>query len=66
MAMPIAELGEVDTSKLDLVEPPLDEFWRLVEAEGLVPEFSAEGAHFYVCRFHDENAATLMAFDPRR
>ena len=63
MAMPIAEMAEVDTSNLDLVEPGLDEFWRVGGLDGLVPEISGEGAHFYVSRFDGENAAMLMAFD---
>lgn len=63
MAMSIGDLAEVDTSKLDLVELDLDEFWCSQGLDGLLPELSAEGAHFYASRFNGENAATLMAFD---
>jgi GNAT superfamily N-acetyltransferase len=63
MAMPIADLAEVDTSRLDLVGLTPAEFWRVGGLDGLVPELTADGAHFYVCRFEGENAAMLMAFD---
>jgi GNAT superfamily N-acetyltransferase len=63
MAMPTGDLTEFDTSKLDLVELDLEEFWHVDGLDGLVPELSAEGAHFYVSRFNGENAAMLMAFD---
>jgi ribosomal protein S18 acetylase RimI-like enzyme len=63
MAMPIADLAEVDTSMLDLVEPTLERFWRVDALDGLVPNLSAERAHFYVCRLNGEDAAMLMAFD---
>ena len=63
MAMPIGDLTEVDTSKLDLVELSLGEFWHVNGLDGLFPELSAERAHFYVSRLNGENAAMLMAFD---
>jgi GNAT superfamily N-acetyltransferase len=63
MAMPIGDLAEADTSRLDLVELSLGEYWRSQGLNGLVPELSAEGAYFYASRFNGENAATLMAFD---
>ena len=66
MAMPIGDLAAADTSKLDLIELSPEEFWRLDGLDGLVPELSAEGAHFYVTRFEGENAAMLMAFDHDR
>jgi GNAT superfamily N-acetyltransferase len=64
MAMPIADLGEADTSKLELVEPDLAEFHRAFGMpEGLFSELSWQGAHLYLARFNGEDAATLMAFD---
>lgn len=63
MAMPTADLTAVDTSMLDLVEPTLERFWRVDGLDGLVPDLSAERAHFYVARFDGEDAAMLMAFD---
>jgi len=63
LAMRTADLREMDTSRLDLVETSLWEFWAIVGADGLVPELQIDGAHFYVARFEGENAATLMAFD---
>lgn len=63
MAMPVAELAPVDTSGLELVPADLDEFWRIGEVAGLVPELPSAGAHFYVARHHGESAATLMSFD---
>lgn len=63
LAMRTADLGEVDTSRLDLVETSLEEFWSVGGVDGLVPELHIEGAHFYVSRFNGENAAMLMAFD---
>ena len=66
MAMPIGDLAAVDTSKLDLIELSPEEFWRVDGLDGLVPELSAEGAHFYVTRFDGENAAMLMVFDHDR
>lgn len=63
MGMPISDLAEVDTSMLDLVEPTPERFWRLDGLDGLVPDLSAEGAHFYVARHNGEDAAMLMAFD---
>jgi GNAT superfamily N-acetyltransferase len=63
MAMPVDELAAVDTSGLDLATTDLEEFWRLAEVEGLVPDLPVAGAHFYVARHDGENAATLMAFD---
>ena len=63
MAMEIADLAEVDTTELDLVEPTPTEFWRLDGLDGLVPELSPDGAHFYVARLDGEDAAMLMAFD---
>lgn len=64
MAMPTADLGaEVDTSMLDLVEPTLERFWHVDGLDGIVPDLSAERAHFYVARFDGEDAAMLMAFD---
>ncbi|HEX3238810.1 MAG TPA: GNAT family N-acetyltransferase [Solirubrobacterales bacterium] len=64
MAMPIADLAEVDTSPLDLVEKPSPErFWRVDGPDGLLPQLAAEGAHFYVARCRGVSAATLMAFD---
>lgn len=63
MAMPIADLAEVDTSMLDLVEPTLERFWAVDDLDGLVPDLSAERAHFYVARSNGEDAAMLMAFD---
>jgi ribosomal protein S18 acetylase RimI-like enzyme len=63
MAMPIADLAETASSNLDLLEPSLEEFWHVDGLDGLVPELSPEGAHFYVSRFNGENAAMLMAFD---
>jgi ribosomal protein S18 acetylase RimI-like enzyme len=63
MAMPIADLAEVDTSRLELIEPTLEQFWRVDGLDGLVPNLSAERAHFYVCRLNGEDAAMLMAFD---
>jgi GNAT superfamily N-acetyltransferase len=63
MAMEIADLRNVDTSELDLVEPSLTEFWSLHGLDGMLPELSPDGAHFYLARREGENAATLMAFD---
>ena len=63
MAMPIADLVETGSWNLDLVEPSLEELWRIDGLDGLVPELSAGGAHFYVSRFNGENATMLMAFD---
>lgn len=63
MAMRIADLGQIDTSMLDLAEPSLEEFWHIAGVGGLVPELSGDRAHFYVARFNGEDAATLMAFD---
>lgn len=63
MAMRIADLDPVDTSMLDLAEPSLDEFWHVAGLDGLVPELSDDGAHFYVSRSNGEDAAMLMAFD---
>jgi GNAT superfamily N-acetyltransferase len=63
MAMPIADLAELDTSRLDLVAPTLEQFWHVDGLDGLVPNLSAERAHFYVCRFNGEDAAMLLAFD---
>ena len=63
MAMPTADLAAVDTSTLDLVEPTLERFWHVDDLDGIVPNLSAERAHFYVARFNGEDAATLMAFD---
>jgi GNAT superfamily N-acetyltransferase len=63
MAMPVADLAAVDTSMLDLVEPTLERFWHVDGLDGLVPDLSAERAHFYVARFDGEDAAMLMAFD---
>ncbi|HEX6665792.1 MAG TPA: GNAT family N-acetyltransferase [Solirubrobacterales bacterium] len=63
LAMRTADLREVDTSGLDLVETSLEEFWSIAGVDGMVPELQSEGAHFYVSRFNGENAATLMAFD---
>lgn len=63
MAMPIADLVEVDTSMLDLVEPTPERFWGVDGLDGLVPDLPAGRAHFYVARFNGEDAAMLMAFD---
>jgi GNAT superfamily N-acetyltransferase len=63
MAMAIADFAEVDTSWLDLAEPSLDEFWRIIEVDGMVPDLDPTGGHFYMARFNGEAAATLMAFD---
>ncbi len=63
MAMPIGGVAEVDTAELDLVEPSLGEFWQIDGLDGIVPNLSADGAHFYVARHEGENAAMLMAFD---
>ena len=63
MAMPVADLAEVDTSGLDVFEPGPEEFWRVGGLDGLVPRLSAEPAHFYVARHDGEPAAMLMAFD---
>lgn len=63
MAMPIAGLSAVDTSALDLVEPTLERFWGVDGLDGLVPNLSAERAHFYIARADGEDAAMLMAFD---
>ena len=41
----------------------LERFWRVDGLDGLVPDLSAERAHFYVARFDGEDAAMLMAFD---
>jgi ribosomal protein S18 acetylase RimI-like enzyme len=63
MAMPIADLVETAGSNLDLLEPSLEEFWHAGGLDGLVPELSAEGAHFYISRLNGENTTMLMAFD---
>jgi GNAT superfamily N-acetyltransferase len=63
MAMPIADLANVDTSMLDLFEPPPERFWRLDGLDGFAPNLSAEPAHFYIARLNGEDAAMLMAFD---
>jgi GNAT superfamily N-acetyltransferase len=63
MAMPIADLAQVDTSTLDLIEPTPERFWQVDGLDGLVPDLSAERAHFYVARSGGEDAAMLMAFD---
>ncbi len=63
MAMPVAALGEVDSSSLDLFEPGLEEFWRAVGVAGMVPELSRGEGHFYVARLDGESVSTLMAFD---
>ena len=56
-------LAEVDTADLDLFEPTPTEFWRVDGLDGLAPDLSPGGAHFYVARLGGEDAATLMAFD---
>lgn len=63
MAMPISDLADVDTSKLDLTEPSTAEYWRIHGLAGLLPELSADGSHIYISRFKGENASTLMGFD---
>ncbi len=63
MAMPIADLVEVDASMLDLVEPTLERFWHVDGLDGIVPDLSAERANFYIARLGGEDAAMLMAFD---
>lgn len=63
MAMPIGELADVDTSKLDVIEPSLEEFWAVDGLDGLLPELAPERAHFYVARHDGKGASTLMAFD---
>jgi GNAT superfamily N-acetyltransferase len=63
MAMEIDQMIEFDGVQLDLVEPSPSEFWRVDGLDGLVPELSPEGAHFYVARLDGEDAAMLMAFD---
>jgi len=63
MAMEIADFADVATSKLDLFEPSLTEFWSLTGFDDLVPELDPNGAHFYVSRLDGERAASLMAFD---
>jgi GNAT superfamily N-acetyltransferase len=63
MAMPVDELGEVDRSALEVIEPGPAEFWAVDGLEGLVPELDPAGAHFYVARLDGENVSMLMAFD---
>jgi GNAT superfamily N-acetyltransferase len=63
MAMRVDDLAAVDTSELDPIEVDPRRFWSVDGLDGLVPELSAAGAHFYVARFGGEDAATLMAFD---
>lgn len=67
MAMPVDELRPVDSSRLELGDADLGEFWRLAEVEGLVADLRpAAAARFYVARQDGENAATLMTFDHDR
>jgi GNAT superfamily N-acetyltransferase len=63
MAMPVDELGEVDGSALEVIEPGPAEFWAVDGPDGLVPDLDPAGAHFYVARLDGENASMLMAFD---
>ena len=63
MAMEIGDLAEVDTAKLDVVEPSLDEFWAVDGVDDLLPELAPERAHFYIARRDGRAASTLMAFD---
>ena len=63
MAMEIDPMIACGGKRLDLVEPSPSEFWRVGGLDGLAPELSPEGAHFYVARLDGEDAAMLMAFD---
>jgi hypothetical protein len=63
MAMPVDQLGEVDSSALEVIEPGPAEFWAVDGPDGLVPELDPDGAHFYVARLDGENVSMLMAFD---
>jgi GNAT superfamily N-acetyltransferase len=65
MAMPIADLVEVDTSMLDVFEPTPERFWRLDGLDGFAPNLPAERAYFYVARLNGKEVAMLMAFDHR-
>ena len=46
MAMEIADLADVVTTELDLVEPTPAEFWRVDGLDGLDPDLSPDRAHF--------------------
>jgi GNAT superfamily N-acetyltransferase len=63
MALPIEQLADVDTSKLDVIEPSLEEFWAVDGLDDLLPELDPEQAHFYVARRDGKAASTLMAFE---
>ena len=63
MSMPIGELAEFDISKLDVVEPSLEDFWAVDGIDDLLPELDPEQAHFYIARRDGKGALTLMAFD---
>ncbi len=63
MALEAADLIAADTSVLDLAEPDLAEFWRVVGVEGLAPDLSPQDAHFYLSRLDGHEVAGLMAFD---
>ena len=63
MAMEIDRMNEFEGVQLDLADPSPSEFWRVGGLDGLVPELSPEGAHFYVARLDSEATAMLMAFD---
>jgi GNAT superfamily N-acetyltransferase len=63
MAMPIADFAELDIASVDVVDLSPPEFWRVGGLADLLPELSADRAHFHVARFEGKDAATLMAFD---
>jgi GNAT superfamily N-acetyltransferase len=63
MAMPVDELGEVDGSALEVIQPGPAEFWAVDGPGGLVPELDPAGAYFYVARLDGESVSMLMAFD---
>lgn len=64
MAMPTADLADLDTSVLDLAEPSLAEFHRLHELEdGFFPELPGDVVRLYVARSGGVGAGGLMTVD---
>lgn len=63
MAMSVDELGEVDSSTLEVIEPDPAEFWAVDGPAGLTPDLDPAGAHFYVARLDGKSVSMLMALD---